>query len=54
MPTEFVPPKKQILGIAVVAAVVFIVVAGTGILNKPTALVASLAAKVKGMFAPAK
>jgi hypothetical protein len=51
---DLVPPKKQILGIAIVAAVVFVLAAGTGILVHPTALVAGLAAKVKGMFTSTK
>jgi len=54
MPTELVPPKKQILGIVVVAAVVIVLAAGTGILNYPTAFVAGVANKVKAMFKSAK
>jgi hypothetical protein len=52
--SDLVPPRKQIIGIVVVAAVVIVLAAGTGVLNYPTAFVAGVAGKVKAMFKSGK
>ncbi len=52
--TDILPPKNKALGIAIVASLVFVVIAGTGILNPAVKFVGAITQmgvnKVKGLF----